>query len=141
VPELGPLGWQPALFEVGPEGDPFGCPVVAVVIALDQLGEELLGLLAGAAACVPAVALAAGGLVDALVNDGVVTVALLGDVTSHHDLLVPWRAAWCGSERGSASSSCRFRAGSCRVMGRSREPLASCLVGVVLCKYEDRLLD
>src|SRR5690606_34661883 len=74
---------QPPFGEVVGDGDPLGGAVVAVVHPLDELAEHLLGVPAGGAAGVPAVALLAGGGVGAPVDDGVVPVALPGDVTAH----------------------------------------------------------
>ena len=48
-PELRPLPGQPLLGEIEPEGDLLGGPVVAVVVPLDEFGDEPLGVaLAGA---------------------------------------------------------------------------------------------
>ena len=77
------LGRQPPLEEVVAERDPLGRPVVAVVHALDEIAEHLLGALARRAGRIPAVTLLAGRRVDAFVDDGVVAVAACGrDVPS-----------------------------------------------------------
>src|SRR5690606_27469450 len=74
------LGGQPPL-QVLAEGDLLRRSVFAVVVTLDQFGEYALGLLASGAGGVPTMASFAGQWVDALVDDGVVAVALLGDVS------------------------------------------------------------
>ncbi len=88
------LGGQPAL-QVFAERDLLRWPVFAVVVALDEVGQQALGFLAGGAGGVPAVPSLAGRRVDAFVDDGVVAVALLGDVASHP--VSP--CCWCFSFR------------------------------------------
>lgn len=97
--QLGLACRKPALDEVVAQGDPFGCPVIAVVDALDVFGEHLLGTLARVAGGVPTVAFFAGLPVEAFVDDGVVAVALAGDVSPHGSHLVTVGVGWCA--RGS----------------------------------------
>ena len=61
-------------------GDLVRRPVVTVVHPLDDLREHFLGLAAGCACGVPAVAGLARGGVWTFVDDDVVAVAFLGDV-------------------------------------------------------------
>src|SRR5690606_17804478 len=81
--QLRTLGRQPPLREVVAERDPVGGPVVAVVDALDDLVQQLLGGPARVARGVPAADALAGRRVGALVDDCVVALAALDDVTSH----------------------------------------------------------
>lgn len=94
-PKLCLLRRQPALDQVVAEGDPLGRSVVAVVDALEVFGEHLLGALAGVAGGVPAMAFLAGRRVEAFVDDGVVAVALAGDVSPHACHLVSVGDGWC----------------------------------------------
>jgi hypothetical protein len=83
VTDLALADGQPPLDEVVAEGDPLGGAVVAVMHLLHEVAEDPLCISAGGAALVPAVAFLAGGRVGAFVDDGVVALALLGDVASH----------------------------------------------------------
>ena len=86
-PELRLLRRQPALDEVVAERDPLGHSVVAVVHALDEIAEHFLGALARRAGGIPAVAFLAGGRVDAFVDDRVVAVASLDEMSPHGAVL------------------------------------------------------
>ena len=93
--QLGLACREPPLDEVVAEGDPFWCSVVAVMDAFDVLGENLLGALARVAGRVPTVAFLAGLRIEAFVDDGVVAVALAGDVSPHGSHLVTVGVSWC----------------------------------------------
>ena len=77
------LDRQPPIGEVLPEGELLGRHRHAVVAALDLLGEHLLGVAAPGPRGDPRPALPAGPRIDAVVDDGVVVVALLLDASAH----------------------------------------------------------
>src|SRR5690606_30237363 len=82
-PNPGLLDRQPPLGEVLPEVELLGGHRYAVVTTLDLLGEELLGVAAPGARRDPGPALLASPRIDAVVDDGVVVVALLVDASAH----------------------------------------------------------
>ncbi len=96
--DLCSLRRKPPIAQVVGERDPLRRPVVAIVVTLDELGEELLCLLPCGASGEPAVPLLAGDRVRALIDDGVVATALLGDMTTHGDDL-PVKIPRCSTAR------------------------------------------
>ena len=104
----GPLRRQPPMQQVIADGDLVGCPVVAVVHPLDDLREQLLGLAAGSAGRVPAIAGLASRRVRPLVDNHAVGVALLRDVPSRREPCV----VEAGSAEGLAASGEERSSGS-----------------------------
>ena len=79
----GSFPWEPPLKEIVSESDPLRRHVRAVVLAFDEIGEDPLGATARRTGGVPTTLGLASRRIDAVVDDGVVAVALLRDVAPH----------------------------------------------------------
>ncbi len=99
--ELGLFRWQPSIEQVLTQDDTIGSPVVAVVALLHQFRKEPLSISSRRTSGMPTMSRFAGPGVDAFVNDGVIAIALLGDVASH--FLAPSWAAQHPARKGNRS--------------------------------------
>jgi hypothetical protein len=78
-----PLGGQPPLGQVDPDGETVAGADVATKMLAGERGGQLLGVEATASSGMPTATFPTGDRIDALVDDRVVAVALASDVSLH----------------------------------------------------------